>query len=220
MLRVFYNVLPDVIVHNTYGPTEATVSCSLVQLTRKNYLEHTGGSMALGDAIPGMSLEIDGSEKGELLIAGPQLADGYWNDPERTARSFVTLTRQGQSRRFYRTGDFVEKNRRGLFFSERIDRQVKIKGYRIELDEISSQIRRLGYLHAETIFDGQSLICFVEAGDVGFKSSEIKHHLAKVLEKYMQPQEIVFMQQFPRNANDKIDLLALRTFWEARKQDI
>jgi D-alanine--poly(phosphoribitol) ligase subunit 1 len=214
-----HNVLPDVIVHNTYGPTEATVSCSLVKLTKESYRDHEGTSMALGDAIPGMELIIDGDCKGELLIAGPQLAEGYWNDEERTARSFVTLTREGKSRRYYRTGDHVERTPRGLFFQERIDRQVKIKGYRIELDEISSQIRRLGYIHAETIVDGQSLICFVEGLEDAKKSGEVKDHLANVLEKYMQPQEILFMECFPRNTNDKIDLLALGAFWNARKKD-
>jgi D-alanine--poly(phosphoribitol) ligase subunit 1 len=211
--------LPDVTVHNTYGPTEATVSCTLVRLTRQNYREHAGTSIALGEAIPGMELAVDGDEKGELLIAGPQLADGYWNDAERTARSFVTLILGGLSQRYYRTGDLVERNSRGLFFSERLDRQVKLKGYRIELDEISSQIRQLGYIHAETIVDGQFLICFVEAEHKQSKVEAIKSHLAKVLEKYMQPQQIVFIKRFPRNPNDKIDITSLKAFWDLRKQD-
>jgi D-alanine--poly(phosphoribitol) ligase subunit 1 len=217
-LEGIFDVLPDIIVHNTYGPTEATVSCTLLRLTKQNFRHHAKSSMGFGEAIEGMSLTIEGGQdEGELLIAGVQLADGYWNDPDRTALSFFSKDDGGLSRRYYRSGDFVEKIEAGLFFKERRDHQVKIKGYRIELNEISSQIRRFGHLYAETIVDGQAIICFVEGEKDGQKHAALLDQLELSLEVYMQPQHILYIKTFPRNTNDKIDMAALRQIWNQMK---
>lgn len=205
-----FNVLPHVEVHNTYGPTEATVSCSLVKLMKENYRQHAKSSIALGDPIPGTEFFIDGDTSGELLIAGLQLAEGYWNDPAKTAKAFRLVRRDGRDFMAYHTGDFVRRDSTGLYFSERQDGQVKIKGHRIELNEISSHIRKLGYIHVESIVEGQSIIAFIEGDGNEDAEQRIRQYLTHELESYMQPHIIAFIAKFPRNANDKIDLATLR----------
>jgi D-alanine--poly(phosphoribitol) ligase subunit 1 len=208
-LEGIFAVRPDVTVHNTYGPTEATVSCTLLRLNAGNYRDHCANSVALGDPIDGTEFRIDGGESGELLIGGKQLADGYWGDAPRTARSFVSIG--GQT--FYRTGDFVARTPKGLFFVERRDHQVKIKGYRVELGEISARIRSLGFVNAETIVDGQSIVSFVE-GDIPPDDLQgLRKALEKTLDSHMVPAHLVPLKQFPRNANDKIEVGALKDIW-------
>jgi D-alanine--poly(phosphoribitol) ligase subunit 1 len=206
---------PDMIVHNTYGPTEATVSCSLVKLTLENYRAHCRKSVSLGDPIPGTSFKIDGGHEGELLIAGNQLADGYWRDESKTTASFVFLNGQ----RLYRTGDYVEQTTNGLFFVERRDHQVKIKGYRIELGEISARLRDIAGTHAETIVDGQQIISFVEGSFSADDIARMMVQLEKTVEGYMLPQRIVSLQNFPRNDNDKIALGELKHAWAMMKDN-
>ena len=79
-------------------------------------------------------------ETGELCLAGPQLAEGYWNRPELTEKSFIELRlSEGESVRAYRTGDLARWNDEGqLEFCGRIDFQVKLRGFRVELGEVES----------------------------------------------------------------------------------
>jgi D-alanine--poly(phosphoribitol) ligase subunit 1 len=214
-----FRVLPDVVVHNTYGPTEATVSCSLLQLTKDTYHRHAKNSIALGNAIEGTEFFIKdvnnyAAQSGELLIAGSQLADGYWMDSARTKESFKQISVNGREIVAYHTGDFVELDATGLYFTERKDRQVKIKGHRVELNEISSHIRKLGYIHAETFFDGTAIIALVEGEEQDDALPEISQYLESRLESYMLPRRIAFISKFPRNSNDKIDLAALKALWD------
>ncbi|NJM30724.1 MAG: amino acid adenylation domain-containing protein [Rhizobiales bacterium] len=204
---------PDIPVHNTYGPTEATVSCTLLKLDATNRHDHCGSSVALGGPIDGTELRIDGGDTGELLIGGNQLADGYWSDAERTAKAFIRIGNQT----FYRTGDFVSRKPNGLFFVERRDHQVKIKGYRVELGEISARIRSLGFVTAETIVDGQSIVSFVEGDSTQSDMQGLRKALEKTLDSHMVPAHLVPLKQFPRNANDKIEVNALKDLWQRMK---
>ena len=214
-LEGIFSMLPDVMVHNTYGPTEATVSCSLVRLTKQNYRQHCLKTVALGEPIPGTRFRIDGKALGELLIAGQQLADGYWGDEARSLASFVTLE---DGKRYYRTGDYVEQLEQGLFFIERRDHQVKIKGHRVELGEISSKLREIAGAHAETIFDGQHLISFVEGSFTQPELDTIANAMKTTVESYMIPSQIVQLRNFPRNDNDKISLGELKQTWLSMKE--
>jgi D-alanine--poly(phosphoribitol) ligase subunit 1 len=93
-LRAIFAARPDVAVNNTYGPTEATVSMTHLRLTASDYEAVCTTSVALGEAIADMGLHLVGGshpDEGELVITGPQLADGYWNDPERSAAVFRPL---------------------------------------------------------------------------------------------------------------------------------
>jgi D-alanine--poly(phosphoribitol) ligase subunit 1 len=214
-----FDVLPSAKVFNTYGPTEATILCTKLELDAANYRNWCKASVALGDPIDGMSLVIerDKTEKaniGELFIAGPQLAEGYWQDEEKSAAVFRNINLDGELVRAYATGDFVERGPDGLYFLERRDNQVKIKGHRIELNEISSHLRRLGYINAETFVFDEVLVSVVEAeaGD----ANAMRKSLSGKLEAYMLPKQILFHRHFPRNSNEKTDIKALREWCDAQ----
>lgn len=216
-LEAIFAARPDVLVHNTYGPTEATVSFTLVKLNAENYAPACRQSVALGDPIPGMHLWLeDGStpDEGEIVIGGPQVALGYWSDEEQTAAAFGNRSVGEKSYATYRTGDWAIRQDGHLFFDGRIDRQVKIHGHRLELGEIDAALRSCGAAAACTVLWHGSLHSFVECEN----SSELPALLravAKRLPNYAVPAQLHPIDHLPRNANDKIDSLALTEALEA-----
>jgi D-alanine--poly(phosphoribitol) ligase subunit 1 len=205
-LETIFAALPDVEVINAYGPTEATVSMTELRLTAANYREAVRNSVALGDAIPGMGLDLVGGDEneGEIVISGPQLAAGYWRDPERTAAAF----RAGPRGRSYYTGDWARRSGAHLYFVNRIDRQVKVQGFRLELDEVDAALRECGVPEAVTVLAGGHLISFV-TGVAELDVRAVQHALAQKLPHYAIPREIRVLAQLPRGANDKIDVAEL-----------
>ena len=210
-LDALFAANPGLIVHNTYGPTEATVSCTLVRLDAGNYRAACGASVALGTAIPGMRLDLvggDDSEEGEIVLSGPQLADGYWQQPEKTAQAFVEMKLRGGQTRVYRTGDWAAYRQGQLYFVSRTDRQVKIHGHRLELGEVEAALRASGAIAACAVLTRGELHGFVEG--VRHEDLPALHgKLVRQLPPYAIPAELHVVERFPRNANDKIDAAAL-----------
>lgn len=201
---------PDLTVHNTYGPTEATVSCTLLPL-RAGQPRATGPTIALGQAIDGMAIHLVGGSddgEGEIVIAGPQLAAGYWEQPEATARQFRMIDLGRGPERAYFTGDWGERRDGHLFFRRRIDTQTKISGYRVELDEINAAIRECGYTAACVVAESD-LHAFVETIDPDFSGDDLAERLVDRLEPHLIPRWFHRCEALPRNANDKVDLGAL-----------
>ncbi len=198
---------PTAVIHNTYGPTECTVSCTLARLSADDFTQSCDDTVALGEAIPGMALHL---VEGELAISGPQLADGYWQDEGRTAEAFRPLAVDGKTVRAYFTGDLVRVWDGKLYFERRRDTQVKIRGYRLELDEINAALRALGMAEAATVLVEGKLHSFVVA-PAGFDPGRLRHALENRLEPHAVPGYIHSLAQLPRNANDKVDLAALTT---------
>lgn len=192
---------------NVYGPTEATVCTSLclcgVDWSRP----------LIGDALPGVDYLIldDGGNRaddGELHIGGRQLALGYMNNPELTARKFIG---HGPSR-LYRTGDRVRRLADGgIEFLGRIDRQVKLRGQLVELEEIETQIAhhpavaRVSVLK-RTVDGRDQLVAFVapRGGDT-FEPAGLKKWLQPVLPEWMIPGRIVILANMPLTVSGKID---------------
>ncbi len=130
-------------IYNEYGPTEATVGCIVHQYRKPN---RKSLSVPIGKPIPGAFIVVlDGQGNvvpagvpGELFVSGVGLADGYWGRPVKTEERFVVLE-AFSGKRFYATGDVVRQNIDGdLEFLGRKDRQVKWRGFRLELNEIES----------------------------------------------------------------------------------
>ena len=201
----------DAVVNNTYGPTEATVSCTLISLNVDNYHQYCERSVALGTPIPGMKIELINGispDEGEIVLIGPQLARGYWNNETETLSSFITM-QNGISA--YRTGDWVVRYKGQLYFRERLDNQVKVRGNRVELDEIDSVLIDIGYKNVCTIFVDGNLYCFIETIQV-LDQSNLRSILKSKLPDYEIPTAVYAIDSFPRNANDKIDKKELIQF--------
>lgn len=205
-------------VWNVYGPTEATIFCTAYECVRGAAYKATNGVVGIGRPMQGVEVAVVDERgdpvaaegRGELVLAGAQLTHGYWRDPERTARAF--FTRDG--RRFYRTGDLCSRDADGdLRYHGRIDHQVKVQGYRVELAEIEHHARELAgldHLAAVAVPDGAGnnvIDLFVERLDGD--PAALASGLAARLPSYMLPARIVGLDALPLNANGKIDRPAL-----------
>ena len=213
---------PNSVIANLYGPTEATVVCIGQQYGPECVL--TRDSVAIGKSFPGMQAAIAASEKkfaaageqGELLLAGPQLALGYLDDSEKTAARFVNI----DGTRWYRTGDLANRDKNGNFhYLGRIDNQVKILGYRVELEEIECHLRDVSGCAdvaavAWPIQNGSAsgVVGFV----VNYKGSEddLKRSLQQRLLSYMVPTRVYVLSKLPLNNNGKVDRGALKEMLE------
>jgi D-alanine--poly(phosphoribitol) ligase subunit 1 len=174
--------------------------------------------MAIGEPIPGMGLHLVGgrdADEGEIAISGPQLACGYWRDSERTARAFRTIVDDDRPIRAYFTGDWAERHEGSLYFRQRIDFQVKVHGFRLELDEVAAAIRECGWPNVCVVKCGDSIAAVVEhIENWRFDERELQTALALRIEPHGIPTIIRMMQRIPRNENDKMDLGAVRAFLE------
>lgn len=225
-LEAIFAARPDLRVQNTYGPTEATVSMTALPLDAQTYRDHCGLSVALGDAIPGMDIVLAGgphADEGEIVITGPQLAEGYWQDAEKTAAVFRDVETPAGMQRGYYTGDWAERRDGKLFFRERIDFQVKVLGYRVELDEVAAAIRDCGWPVAVVFKRGDTLAAVVEAmpGRV-FDEKALRQALGGKVEPHAVPSAIAAIPAMPRNDNDKLDRKAAAAAFEAalRKESV
>jgi amino acid adenylation domain-containing protein len=205
-------------VENWYGPTEATISCTRFVLPADPaQIRGRNGLVPIGTALPGMTARVlkeDGSaaapgESGELLMCGPQVADGYLQDAEKTAAAFVIPT--GQQAIHYRTGDRVHVQPDGsLEFIERMDNQIKIRGYRVELGEIEAVLRATAPGCEAVVVplplkspSPTALVGVIEGYDG--PGREVRKAMADKLPDYMSPARVLVMKHFPKNASGKVD---------------
>jgi hypothetical protein len=169
-------------------------------------------------------------EPGELVLGGPGLARGYLGNSQLTNEKFISRSFDGASvERFYRTGDRVRWTpARELEFLGRIDNQIKIRGFRVELSEIESvllqhsDVKAAAVTSRETIAQVQQLAAFVvpKAG-TALDVSGLRKHLASQLPPYMMPGSIEMLAELPRLPSGKVDRNALPAVTEvsARVKD-
>lgn len=230
VVRQWQLAAPESLLENIYGPTEATIGISRYVIPADpDAIEDLNGVVSIGQIFPTQSfcLTDDAGQKqlhegvmhegvmheGELCVAGSQIADGYWNNVEKTAAQFVELP--DKSGTWYRTGDLVQRHGDNLFYVGRIDFQVKIRGYRIELEELNHAIA--GFAGTDLVFsvpfpvtDGvaESIYTFV-SDTCELDAAEIISRLGEQLPAYMIPADVLFVSEFPLNSNGKIDRLRL-----------
>jgi len=208
-LRALFAARPDVAVQNTYGPTEATISMTCQPLAVDTYVAASGASVTLGDPIPGMAIHLVGgahADEGEIVISGPQLAENYWRDPEKSAQVFKPFVHGTETLRGYFTGDWAERRAGFLFFKERMDFQVKVRGFRIELDEVAAAIRATGWPVACVFKRGEALAAVVErVPGLRFSETALLQALAERIESHAIPETVREIERMPRNDNDKLD---------------
>jgi amino acid adenylation domain-containing protein len=221
---------PNAVVENVYGPTEATITCSAYTWNPvRSPAECEQGIVPIGEMYPGMTglvvdstlREVEPGEVGELLLAGPQVTRGYWEDPEKTAAAFVEVP--GRAGIHYRTGDLVRRGLPGspMTYRGRVDNQVKVSGHRVELGEIEAVLREVsgrdavvvvGWPRTETGFSAVS--AFVQGGPLD--EERIRSELGSRLPDYMVPRELIALESIPLNSNGKFDRPALVRMLEAR----
>lgn len=200
---------------NVYGPTECTCICSAHFLSDSDFVEMEGLPM-LGKLNQNFDCRIvdengHDSDEGELCLIGSNVAAGYFNDLERTAASFFTLTDLNRfMKRMYKTGDLVREVDGNLYFVGRKDNQIKHMGYRIELEEIEHSLNKVkGVEQAAVIYKRANaaygkIIAFVSS-KVELDEKVVLAELAEFLPSYMVPSKIVVNNELPKNPNGKID---------------
>jgi D-alanine--poly(phosphoribitol) ligase subunit 1 len=213
---------PQAQVWNMYGPTEATVATTSIQIDaaiREKY-----SPLPVGRVMPGTKIfvvdetgvELPMNKRGEIIIAGPNVSPGYVGRPDLTARAFFEY----RGVRAYKTGDLGRFRDSLLFFEGRIDEQIKLTGYRIELGDVEANLRALPTVRDAVVIPvvksgaAQSLTAFVtlaarnEPSD--FKlAHDLRSQLGERLPAYMLPRKFVFLDAFPMTANGKVDRTAL-----------
>lgn len=218
-LDALFAARPEVEVINLYGPTEATVSMTALHVNARNYRTACRATVSIGAAIPGMGLHLIGgshADEGELVITGPQLAVGYWKDATRTEQAFRPIERDGARLRGYFTGDWGERVDGQIYFKERLDFQVKVHGYRLELDEVAAAIRDCGWPVVCVVKWNDGLAAVIERIDgKDFDEAALIAALSSRIEPYAIPSVMRVVERIPRNDNDKLDRNAVLALLKA-----
>jgi amino acid adenylation domain-containing protein len=214
---------------NHYGPTECTVGALTYEVADSRARETRSGAPPVGFPLAGCKAYVLDAEMqpvpvgvgGELYLGGACVARGYLNSPDQTAARFMPDPFNANAgTRFYRTGDRARMLEDGAIeFLGRVDRQIKIRGFRVELSEIENVLRRHAdvddavLLPPEETDPKQQLIAFVQpTPDAPNDAAALKDHLRQFLPSYMIPASLVFLETIPLTANGKIDYRALPRF--------
>jgi len=209
--------LPEALFANLYGPTEITVDCTYYLVDREfpdvdplpiGIPCRNSSVLVLDD----QDCLVEGGAQGELCVRGSSLAYGYYNDPARTAASFVqNPLNLDYPELIYRTGDLVHYNERGeLMYDGRKDFQVKHMGHRIELGEIETVVSSLDEVEGNSCFydgkEGQIVLCYAGRMEEG----ELRRKLQALVPDYMVPRQCHRLDSLPLNQNGKIDRVRLK----------
>jgi acyl-coenzyme A synthetase/AMP-(fatty) acid ligase len=205
---------------NLYGCSEASI-ISIYKIPKQWRRDMV--AIPIGALLPGMHLHIrkpDGSdacinERGEIVIMSEHIADSYWNHPAETKRVFRQC---GEGRRCYYTGDMAYIGFDGeLYFAGRADRQVQIRGHRVELPEIEVVIQSIpGLVQAVVAYNRQgdrqpSLVAFYQCDTDFYLDEAMLRDILKLrLPPYMMPDDMVQLDQFPVTVSGKVDYEALK----------
>ena len=204
---------------NSYGPAEATLLVTAHEVS----LAATA-PVPVGHDLPGATVvllgpddrEVSPGEIGEICIHGPQLADGYRGDQEETDRRFTWwTTSHGLCLRLYRTGDTGRRDRNGaLEFHGRLDRQVKVRGFRVEPSEIESVLARhpgvTGAVVGVLGTGGDARIVAHVTGDTGtLNPAALRSWIQDLLPPHMVPGHLGVTESFPTTVHGKVDATRL-----------
>lgn len=203
------------IVTNCYGPTEnATITTTYTLRDPRTAI----APLPIGIPVPGSGVAVVDSNltpvadgvAGELLVCGPGLATEYMRDPALTAEAFIDHPTLGEH--MYRTGDLVQWKGGALHFLGRADRQVKIRGHRVELTEVEAELRRHPTVKdaAVTLVAGTSsgqLVSVIVPREPGEADPEhLRTFLSKSMPDYMVPDLLIEIDSLPLTVNGKTDL--------------
>jgi amino acid adenylation domain-containing protein len=220
---------PGSIIENLYGPTETTIAITHYRWSaEQSPSECVNGIVSIGWPFDGQHACVTDQNRrpvspgtsGELCLSGSQVTTCYWNNPEKTHEQFIKLPETGESL-WYRTGDIVRQDESGcLFYLGRIDHQIKIRGYRVELQEIEAVLRQLCATEQVVSLpwpvqngSADGVVAFI-AGRTTLDLSQILSASRELLPEYMVPKNIYTIPELPLSANGKVDRAQLSKILE------
>ena len=205
---------------NGYGPTEGTV-CTTLFHVKDNYPATTIGKPVSNVYITLLNSDLSPTPcggLGEIYIGGANLARGYLNQELMTSQSFIGNTSVLPGIRLYKTGDLARYLPDGnIEYCGRLDRQVKLRGFRVELTEIEAQILQVpGVQKAVVLLNNEantsSLVAFIVVKNTSMYSNiveQIRISLSKALPSYMMPNKFIESSDIPLTVSGKIDTQSL-----------
>jgi D-alanine--poly(phosphoribitol) ligase subunit 1 len=210
--------LPNAKIMNVYGPTEDTIFCTHYTYSRTSANKSHNGVLSIGKAMKGNSnIIIDENNNllpsgttGQLCLGGVQLTPGYWHNEAKNKEAFFHLNVNGTEERFYKTGDLCQADDEGdLLYLGRLDYQIKVQGFRVELSEIEFHVK--AFLEKTNVV-AVALLDAVGNTELGLvmESQEInieplQEYMKVKMPAYMIPRLFKFIDVFPLNANGKTD---------------
>ncbi|MBP2847428.1 AMP-binding protein [Dickeya oryzae] len=208
LVATLWRVFPDCRIVNTYGPTECTVAITACDITPD--MLNDDAPLPLGYVRPGVIVHIDApadSERGEIVISGPAVSEGYLNASPIQASRFVV---HPDGTRHYRTGDLGSLRHNLLYFHGREDSELKIQGYRIALDDIENALRE--HPHVQDVIVTPWLLHNTPQGLQAFILSSqpdilpaLADYLRRYFPLYMVPKFWYPVDQAALNHNSKLD---------------
>jgi len=219
--------IPNAKIFNYYGPTEFTVYSGYYPYKYNTQTKNHNGIIGIGKPQKGVTyIVVDEENKivesgvtGELCLAGEQITEGYWKNSKLNSKAFCNKKINGETKRFYKTGDlcFVDDDGDYMYVG-RLDFQVKIGGYRVELGEIEciakETLTRTDLVALDfTNKYGNKEIAMVVISDP-VDTDGLVANLKVALPTYMIPTKFLFLKEFPHSVNGKIDRKELRRIIE------
>lgn len=211
-LKCFIEVAPHVNIYNYYGPTECTIYCSYSKI-KKNAIKSYNGLVSIGKPfgntqfllIDSKGNKVEKGIKGELYISSPQLTIGYI-DPLLNERAFLKI----DDKVYYKSGDICfQDDDDDYLYCGRVDNQIQIQGFRVELGEIEFKCREMLNLNCIALDsinqNGFTEILLVLETEALFAKDEVLNKLSKHLPVYMLPHQIYFIPVFPLTESGKTD---------------
>ncbi|MET1072857.1 MAG: condensation domain-containing protein, partial [Umezawaea sp.] len=214
----WYEHCPDIPIVNAYGPTECSDDVTHHVVTARESADRPWPS--IGREVLNTSLHVlgedgrvvaDGTE-GELLVGGHGVGRGYIGDPVRTALAFVPDWLSGTpGARLYRTGDRASRAADGTVdFHGRRDRQVKIRGHRVELGDVEAELLRVpGVGSAACVYASGRLRAFVTLDAGSASGADVLEVVRESAPRYLVPHEVTVLDRMPTTTSGKIDHRAL-----------
>lgn len=227
-VRELYKRFPDAKVINTYGPTESTVAVTDVVIIEE--MVNSNLTLPVGYTKPGSEIYIMDNtysypglaegQKGEIIIAGNTVAKGYLNCLDLTNEKFFVINTPNGQLRAYKTGDIGWMKDGLLYYSGRMDFQLKINGYRIELEDIENNILKIDNIQACVVLPIEkngtykglaAIITVTNIIDDEFEYSQtLRKKLMDRIPYYMVPKKYVYVNTMPNTNNGKVDRNALK----------
>ncbi|MGB7801277.1 AMP-binding protein [Buttiauxella sp.] len=204
LVKHLRRLFPDAKILNSYGPTEATIATTVIEISDE-ILHEEGDLLPIGHMMPHSEMEITADN--ELIIWGRNVMRGYLGLAKENGEKL--LWNEDKQWRGYKTGDLGRIGKDYLYCQGRNDSQIKLNGYRIEIHEIESRLLALTGVSEAVVLpltkkDGAVLRLAAFCAS-RLSEKEIKANLTQTLPSYMVPSQIVIMDSLPLNTNGKID---------------